>query len=55
MGSRHYDQVRLGLAGEAWLGKTMLVVSAGHGWSNSNGLMAESEGVYGNAHFNIGF
>ena len=55
MGSRHYDQVRFGLAGEAWLGKTMLVVSVGHGWNNSNGLMAESEGVYGNAHFNIGF
>jgi len=55
MGSRYYDQVRLGLAGEAWLGKTMLVVSAGHGWNNSNGLMAEAEGVYGNAHFNIGF
>ncbi len=55
MGSRYYDQMRLGLAGEAWLGKTLLVVSAGHGWSNSSGLMAESEGVYGNAHFNIGF
>jgi hypothetical protein len=55
MGSRYYDQVRLGLAGEAWLGKTMLVISAGHGWNNSNGLMAEAEGVYGNAHFNIGF
>ncbi len=55
MGSRHYDQIRLGLAGEAWLGKTMLVVSAGHGWSNANGLMAEAEGVYGSAHFNIGF
>ena len=55
MGSRYYDQIRLGLAGEAWLGKTMLVVSAGHGWNNSNGLMAEAEGVYGNAHFNIGF
>ena len=55
MGSRYYDQVRLGLAGEAWLGKTMLVVSVGHGWNSSNGLMAEAEGVYGNAHFNIGF
>jgi hypothetical protein len=55
MGSRHYDQIRLGLAGEAWLGKTIVVISAGHGWNNSNGLMAESEGVYGNAHFNIGF
>ncbi|HSG94224.1 MAG TPA: cellulose biosynthesis protein BcsS, partial [Afifellaceae bacterium] len=55
MGSRFYDQIRLGLAGEAWLGKTMLVISAGHGWDNANGLMAEGEGVYGNVHFNIGF
>ncbi len=55
MGSRYYNQIRLGIAGEAWLGKTMLVVSAGHGWSNSNGLISESEGIYGNAHLNIGF
>ena len=55
MGSRYYDQIRLGLAGEAWLGKTILVVSVGHGWNSSNGLMAESEGVYGSAHFNVGF
>jgi len=55
MGSRYYDQVRLGIAGEAWLGKTMLVISAGHGWNSSKGRISESEGVYGNAHFNIGF
>jgi len=55
MGSRYYDQIRLGLASEAWLGKTMLVVSAGYGWNNANGLMAEAEGVYGNAHINLGF
>ena len=55
MGSRYYDQIRFGIAGEAWLGKTLLVVSAGHGWSNSNGLISEAEGLYGNTHFNIGF
>ena len=55
MGSRYYDQIRFGLAGEAWLGKTLLVLSAGHGWSNSNGLISEAEGIYGNAHLNIGF
>ncbi len=55
MGSRYYDQVRLGLAGEVWMGKTMLVISAGHGWNSSNGFMAEADGVYGNAHFNVGF